>query len=53
MHEALLKLWVAVNNHSLAMGGEYVVSHDGDDIPPPPSDDEIVDLVRTYLEETI
>ena len=52
--QKLEALWEAANNHALLVCGEFVVEgYKGEENPPPPSDDEIVELVTEYLKSTI
>jgi hypothetical protein len=49
--EKLLELWDAANLHSVFMYGELIVETDDGDVPPAPSDAEIVAKVTQYLKD--
>lgn len=52
--ELLLALWQAANDHSTAMLGEWIPEdYEGQDTPPPPSDEDIIKAVTAYLRATI
>lgn len=48
------KLWEAANDHSIIMGGEWLIQdYESDTCPPMPSDIEAIEMVTAYLKETI
>ena len=54
MNKQIKELWEAANDHSVIMGWDYIVKHDGEDMPPMPEDPEtVIQLVTKYLLDTL
>jgi hypothetical protein len=53
--ERLKELWDAANTHCVSICGEWLDEEwDGEDVPPLPDDpDEALDIIITYLKESV